>query len=335
MNIKVSIIVPVYNTSALLPKCIDSLVNQTLQDIEIILVNDASTDNSIEIIRQYEQQYQNKIRVIDSKINQRQGGARNLGIEMAKGEYIGFVDSDDWANEEMYNALYNEAVKEDSDICYCYRQQITENGKIYKDSATYFLPVGKITAKNCRKMLISHVTYVQRYIYKRSLFINRNIRFPAHVRYEDMMIDPLILLYANNISAIKKPFYNYFIHSGSTMTETNETKYQDKIKVCQLIIEEYKQRGYYEQYKHEINYLFFRKAYIHAALNYIINANSPQKKIIAQIRHQLLLLDENYRKNPYYRGKIYFFIIDRLLSMQSAFLIKILKKMLKIMRYNL
>jgi glycosyltransferase involved in cell wall biosynthesis len=334
MNIKVSIIVPVYNTAALLPKCIDSLINQTLQDIEIILINDASIDNSMEILHKYAQQYQNKIHVIDSKINQRQGGARNLGIEYAKGEYIGFVDSDDWVNKEMYNLLYNKAIEEDCDICYCYRQQVTEKGKISKDSASYFLPTGKITSKNRRKMLINHVTFVQRYIYKRDVFITHNIRFPAHVRYEDMMIDPLILLYANNITSVKKALFNYYIHPGSTMTEVNNTKYLDKIKVCKLIIEEYKQRGYYQQYYNEINYLFFRKGYIHATLNYIINTSCLQKEIITQIIQQLLLINKDYRKNPYYTKNFYFFILDHIIRSQSTFLIKLLKQILKIIHYN-
>lgn len=90
----VSIIVPCYNVEKYLPRCIESLVNQTLEDIEIILVNDASPDNSIKIMKEYELKYPNKIKIIDSQINLRQGGARNLGIDIATGEFIGFVDSD-------------------------------------------------------------------------------------------------------------------------------------------------------------------------------------------------------------------------------------------------
>ncbi|MDR0542585.1 MAG: glycosyltransferase, partial [Dysgonamonadaceae bacterium] len=89
--IKISVIVPVYNVAKLLPRCIDSLLGQTLQDIEIILIDDASTDNSLEICRKYEAKYPARIRVIASPENRRQGGARNLGIEAATGEYIGFT----------------------------------------------------------------------------------------------------------------------------------------------------------------------------------------------------------------------------------------------------
>jgi glycosyltransferase involved in cell wall biosynthesis len=330
--IKVSIIVPVYNTASFLPKCIDSLLAQTLQEIEIILINDASTDHSLSVMLPYEKQYPNKIRIIDSNINQRQGGARNLGIEAAVGKYIGFVDSDDWVEKEMYELLYHEALKKDSDLCYCYRQQVTEQGKVSKDSAGYFLPVGMVTKRSRLEMLTQHVTFVQRYIYKRTLFIERKIRFPAHLRYEDMLIDPLILLYAKHISAVKRPLYNYFIRSGSTMTEINNTKYKDRIKVCKLIINEYQRRGHYKQYKDEINYLFFRKGYIHTALNYLINTQSPRKDVIANIKNQLVSVDKNYRKNMYYPGKFTFRIIDYVISSRLFFLISTLKALSRVTR---
>jgi glycosyltransferase involved in cell wall biosynthesis len=136
-------------------------------------------------------------------VNQRQGGARNLGIEAAKGKYLGFIDSDDWAEPEMYRLLYEEAIKNDSDLCYCYRSQVSETGNKTKDSATYFLPEGEITDESIREMLVAHVTFVQRYLYKRALFMEHQIRFPEHIRYEDMMIDPLVLLYAKHIAAVK------------------------------------------------------------------------------------------------------------------------------------
>ena len=113
--IKVSVIVPCYNTAKYLPKCIESLLAQTLKEIELIFVNDCSPDNSIEILREYESKYPGVIRVIDSPINLRQGGARNLGINAARGEYIGFVDSDDYVMPYMFEKLYNEGIRGDYD----------------------------------------------------------------------------------------------------------------------------------------------------------------------------------------------------------------------------
>ena len=104
---KLSIIVPVYNTASdgKLSFCLDSLVNQSINDYEIIAVNDASTDDSLEILESYKSQYPDKFKIINSSENIRQGGARNLGIKAAVGEWIGFIDSDDWITTDCYEKL--------------------------------------------------------------------------------------------------------------------------------------------------------------------------------------------------------------------------------------
>ena len=328
-EIKVSIIVPVYNSVSFLPKCVESLLSQTLQEIEIILVNDASTDHSLKILQEYQTKHPEKIVVIDSKINQRQGGARNLGIEIAKGEYIGFVDSDDWIEKEMYAELYQEAIKHHSDICYTKRQQVDEKGTVAQDSADYFLSVGEVTENNRKKMLMNHITFVQRNIYKRSLIMEHHIRFPAHVRYEDIFFDPFVLLHANHIAAVDKTLYNYYIHSASTIHNTDEKKFIDKIAVALLLVEELKKRNCYDAFKDEFDYLYFRKGYIHATINYMINTGAIKKDIILEIRAKLLSVAPHYRSNPYYRQKASFVYIDKMISSNSAMVWKLLQMVAK------
>lgn len=334
MRPKVSVIVPVYNTAALLPRCIDSLLNQTLKEIQIILVDDASTDGSLNVLQSYKANHPTLISLIASPVNQRQGGARNLGLDIASGEYIGFVDSDDWAEPTMFEALYTRAVLQDSDLCYCYRNQEVENGNVQEDDASYYLPEGEVGDNKRRKMLVNHVTFVQRYLYHRDFFDKHQVRFPAHLRYEDLFIDPLILLYARKIAAVQSPLYNYFIRSGSTTTMLNEEKYRDKLQVCKLIIEAYKARGEYAAYRQEINSLFFRKGYIHTSINYLLNAKEPSPEIIREIRLALLDVDSSYRRNQYYKSRISFQVIDRLLSSNSSIALKLLKFLLKTARYN-
>ena len=113
-TVKLSVIIPVYGVEKYLQACIDSVVNQTMKDIEFIFVNDASLDGSLEILRENERKYPDLICVIDSKENLMQGGARNLGIRAARGEYVGFIDSDDFIHPEMYEKLYNKAVGYDA-----------------------------------------------------------------------------------------------------------------------------------------------------------------------------------------------------------------------------
>ena len=328
-EIKVSVIVPVYNSAPFLSKCIESLLFQTLQDIEIILINDASTDNSLDILLKYKAMYPEKIVVIHSEINQRQGGARNLGIEIAKGEYIGFVDSDDWIEKEMYFELYQEAIKQNSDICYAKVQQIDEKGNISEDNVNYFLPIGNVTEKERKEMLICHITRIVRNIYKRSLLIENNIRFPVHLQYEDIIFDPLVLLYAKDIAAVNKTFYNYYIHSNSTTHKIDEQKYKDRLNVAQLLVEEFKKRNYYEKYKDEIDYLYFRKGFIHTALKYITNAQIIKTDVISEIVSSLLYVVPQHQNNPYYRQKISFMVIDKIIRSNSIILWKLLKIVIK------
>ena len=115
MKPKISVIVPIYNVEEYLEKCLDSLVNQTLKDIEIILINDGSPDNSEAIVKKYLKKYKEKI-IYHKKENEGQGIARNYGIKLAKGEFISFVDSDDYIDLTMLEKLYNKAIKENSDI---------------------------------------------------------------------------------------------------------------------------------------------------------------------------------------------------------------------------
>ena len=113
-RIKVSIIVPVYNTEKYLPKCLSSLISQSLPEIEIITIDDGSTDNSYQILLEYAQK-DSRIKVLQQE-NSKQGAARNRGVEIAQGEYIGFVDSDDWIDSDFFEKLYNAAVEKSSDI---------------------------------------------------------------------------------------------------------------------------------------------------------------------------------------------------------------------------
>lgn len=113
MLMKVSIIVPVYNSSSYLESCLQSLMNQTLDEIEVFAIDDASTDNSLSILREYEKKYPNRLRVLQNEQNLGQSATRNRGIKIAQGEYIGFLDSDDYVNYTMYQTMYEGAKEND------------------------------------------------------------------------------------------------------------------------------------------------------------------------------------------------------------------------------
>ena len=135
MAVKVSILVPVSNLEKYFRKCLDSLVNQTLRDIEIICINDGSTDDSLNVLQEYASEHLNVI-VIDQE-NQGVSIARNNGINKAQGDYIGFVDPDDWVEPDMFKILYEKAVKTGVDIVECDYRMVFENSTKIKNRTLF------------------------------------------------------------------------------------------------------------------------------------------------------------------------------------------------------
>ena len=176
---KVSIIVPVFNSKKYLAKCLDSLVGQTLKDLEIICVNDASTDGSLDILKFYAQN-DNRIKIIDLMKNRGAGAARNMGIKVAEGEYIGFVDSDDYVDLDFYEKLYEKAIKCDADAA---------KGKLWlydlEKQKKYLEDWIDINEKVKRNKAYFYFTFVSA-IYKRSFVNSHKIRFlEGLVHFED------------------------------------------------------------------------------------------------------------------------------------------------------
>ena len=220
---KVSVIVPAYNAHNTLPRCLDSLVNQTLQDIEIIVINDASKDDTWQIMLDYESRNPEKMIVIDGGVNRGSGGARNQGFEMASGEYIGLVDSDDYVSSQMYELLYNRAKETDSDIVDTgFYSEALDKAIVYtSDDLT-----GELDAEKRRK-LIATGGYLVTKIFKNELWNNPPIRMREHVRcLEDTEILIYMLLKAKSISNVKEVMYNYCdVAQSATKTMDLQTYY--------------------------------------------------------------------------------------------------------------
>lgn len=221
-DINVSVIVPVYNMENYLVECLDSLVNQTLEDIEIVIVNDGSTDNSLSIINDYVYLYPDKVRAFSIE-NSGLGEARNYGISKAKGSYLGFVDSDDFVRKDMFEIMYCAATKNNADCILSDYIAIWDTGKteyvtsvpiqnpdrfdILKYSAKY----GVVNA--CTKLI------------SRSLF--QLVKFPVGF-YEDLATIPIVLSYSQKIYYVKEGLYFYRQRSGSiTSIKRNDSRLLD------------------------------------------------------------------------------------------------------------
>ena len=183
---KVSILVPVYNVKNYLNNCLDSLIYQTMQDIEIICINDGSTDGSFEILKEYAQK-DSRIKLIN-KENSGYGASMNIGLDTATGEYIGIVEPDDFANTKMFESLYNLAVKNDAEIVKSdYLFYTTKNNQSRKAGKITFFEANKVTDARKSKKLLKMAPSIWSAIYKRDFLVKNNIRFleTAGASYQD------------------------------------------------------------------------------------------------------------------------------------------------------
>lgn len=218
---KLSIIVPVYNVEKYLSKCLESLIKQTLKDIEIICVNDGSMDNSLAILKEFASK-DSRIRIID---NQHQGVAktRNTGIEQSTGEYIGFVDSDDYIDIDFFEKLYNSATKSNSDIAIASILKHKNFFNIY--NAKYTKEETAITIQDKIKLCEDKkhfFFYAWNKIYHSGFIKENNIKFSEGQIYEDVMFAIKALYYSNKIISVYGTKYHYIEHENSL------TKYKDK-----------------------------------------------------------------------------------------------------------
>lgn len=216
--IKVTVIVPVYNTRDYLEKCLDSLINQTLAEIEIIVVNDGSTDDSQQIIDRYTEKY-NQIKSF-IKENGGLSDARNFGIDRATGEYIGFVDSDDFVSAEMLENMYKKAIEHRAEIVLCDLEKVDHDGKVFRDLPQSPQLPEKIELEKDFTLFGEMSCFACNKIFHRELF--KNHRFRKGIHFEDVELIPQLVLESKIISKINQPFYKYFERQQSISRTHNE-----------------------------------------------------------------------------------------------------------------
>jgi len=316
MKVRVSVIVPVYNMEKYLSKCLDSLVNQTFEDIEIILINDGSTDNSENIIKEYLERYSKKI-VYIKKENEGQGVARNLGIDKARGEYITFVDSDDYVDVTMIEKLYSSIIKEKADIS-------VSRGLIEVRSDN--LLINDFIFNNeesVKRYILNNFGPVAKLI-KKDIIINNQLYFPSLRAYEDIAVVPLWGLFANGISFVEEPLYYYLIREGSTM---KQVKYNNKLEDIYASLDYLYKRvnnNFGDIYASELEWIYIENLLHAASLRFLkFNKIGELKKINGIIKERF----PNWNKNKYYKlQNIKYKIICMLFYKEYYWLLKILLK---------
>ena len=256
---KISVIIPVYNVENYLSKCLDSVCNQTLKDIEIICVNDGSTDNSLNILNEYAKK-DSRIKII-SKENGGQATARNLGIKKVQGEYISFIDSDDFIEQDMLERLYIKAKDNNLDISMCKIATYDNQTKEIKDNVWYYMlgvfrdfEKDIFNHKDTKEFTCNIAVTPYNKIYKTSLIKDNNILFPEGLIFEDEKFFFDVYLRAKKISIVDEFLYYYRVNrKGSTVDIAKENDYTDLIPISKQIRETFKQTNNYEDYKYLLN----------------------------------------------------------------------------------
>ena len=294
--IKVSIIVPVHNSASYLSKCVDSLLAQSLQETEIILVDDASADSSRELMEGYRSQFPEKIRCLYLDENIRQGGARNRGMEIARGEYIAFVDSDDFVEPGMCEMLYTAA--DGADMCGA-DYWIDRDGALQDVRLSYGNGVEMTPEK--KAVFLSGCGYFWSRIYRRDFLEKYKLRFPENVYYEDAYFNFMTALYAESCVKTAGQYYHYYQSPDSTV-RMNGTHQYERIAIPSLIIQDCKARGVYIINKDLIDYKYITMQMGNIRFVCLERFDKPDKGQLKRIADAVKAECPDFAKCKYYRN---------------------------------
>jgi glycosyltransferase involved in cell wall biosynthesis len=299
-NIKISVIVPVYNVEQYLERCLSSLVDQTLEEIEIIVVNDGTPDNSQSIIDNFVQTYPNKI-VPFKKENGGLSSARNYGIVEAHGEYIGFVDSDDFVELDMFEKMYLHAKESDADIVVTniineYHNNVV---KKYLNDINIF---GKSILES-PQILLNSKSYACNKIYRTKMWKDNNFEFPLKLHFEDSYIIYNVLACANKVECVNIPMYHYIRSRTDSITNTLDNKIFDIFHSCNNIIKFYKEKDYYNKLYHQLETLCIRHIFVRINILYNTKYCKLSKEYFMVAFTYLNQHFPNWEKNEYFFRK--------------------------------
>lgn len=302
--VKVSVILPVYGVAQYIEKCVQSLLSQTLDDMEFIFVDDHGPDNSIELARRAIEGHprQGQFVFLRPEHNLGAGMARNFAIPQTRGEYVAFVDSDDWVEPRMFEELYAAAMKHGcTDLCCCQMQKAYMDGSKGGVMENPHVGDGPITPEKRAYILTHYVSLFSSFIYRREFLLRNDIRFAEDRSADDSYFISCAWMTAASIAYVDKPFYQYLIRPGSVTTTKDSTKYQKRMAVFDKLMQYAKDRQVYDEFKPEIDFMYLKKGYLSSVTNYIVNSTDPNPAVYETIHDRLVELIPDYRSNKYYK----------------------------------
>lgn len=315
-NYKISVIVPVYNTEKYIERCLKSILTQSFQDFQLIIINDGSTDDSEKIIHKVTRKCRNI--VYKKTKNLGAAAARNLALEFATGEYVAFVDSDDYIEEDMFQKLYDVAVNEKSDIVSCAYKKIFrfEEKEIHPKDVKCF---GKSLVKS-KDILLNSNPYLPVKLFKRNLIEDNNLTLDVDLRiFEDLVFCYKLFLLANKICFIDECLYNYNCENDNSLTSEFSEKMFDIYTAMDRLIMFYRER-YDNKFDDVLEYVACK----HITLRFAEKTKDRKlkKEYINKAYNYLKGNFKNFKKSIYFQGKSGFIKKHKLLVKLYLFIKK-------------
>ncbi|WP_261510165.1 glycosyltransferase family 2 protein [Chryseobacterium paludis] len=300
---KVSIIVPVYNVENYLAKCLTSLVSQTLQNIEVIIVNDGSKDHSEEIIQEYVKKFPEKLKAYQ-KENGGLSDARNFGLNKATGEYIGFVDSDDYVKKTMFEEMLYLAERHNAEMVICNIQKVDENGNITQKLTQIPNMPEKIILEDHFSVFSDLSYFACNKLFKKELFAQK--RFKKGIHFEDIQLIPQLLLECRILAQTQNFHYQYLERTDS-ISKTHTEKGLDILKAVSDVESAFEKSQYSTKRKELKNFQILEGVYTFLAYLAFVKSTDTFYKMADQLKLFILKRDIKIKDILYYSrfGKNY------------------------------
>ncbi len=284
-----SVVVPIYNTETYLGRCLDSLVKQTFRDMEIICVDDGSTDGSPAIIDEFSRRYPDRIVSLKQE-NSGVGAARNRGLNHARGEYISFVDNDDWIDPAWIDRLYARAREESADIVIGAIKRVDDSGEVETITAV----------RQPKKKLLATNVLLYNKLSRRTLFMDNALEFPNIRLCDDLATTPKLILLAEKIAFVNRVYYYHYDRRDSLSKDTDANMLDDFFTAVESLYEFSVRRGFSTEYEEELEFIHVREFLLNYMFNYA--RHNSVRSVAGELRRVERIIGARYtlfKRNRY------------------------------------
>lgn len=310
--IKFSVILPVYNVEKYIEKCLNSIINQSYQNFELLIIDDETEDSSIDLAEKILKKFNGEYSIFTQK-NRGLGGARNTGIELASGDYLVFIDSDDYITED-YLDIINRKIMESAAEIILFNSIIVNEGGVKTGEIKYSSFEEPVFTLNKYKQLLVLSNAAWNKVYAKKLFVENGIRYPEKLISEDLATTGKLLLKAKSITHVNCELYNYVVRENSITTTTNFSHHTEIIQAFLILESYFEKQGVIDEYMYELEFLAVANILLTQVvlINKIDYKENRQNELIDFVCEKYTRFWSNiYVKKLTFRQKITLFFISR------------------------